>query len=95
MPGSGGIRVVGTSGEERGTYAPSKEEVLAAVESLAHPSPLDAVAAAVDALRRSQARSGGQADRVSSAAGRTFIEISSRARAHPDDRAQLDACDGH
>ncbi|WP_412074837.1 hypothetical protein ACLF6K_01525 [Streptomyces xanthophaeus] len=66
---------MGTSGEERRTYAPSKEEVLAAVESLAHPSPLDAVAAAVDALPRAQDRSGGRADRAPCAAVGTVIGL--------------------
>ncbi|MER5727292.1 hypothetical protein ABT084_02850 [Streptomyces sp. NPDC002138] len=42
------------SGEDRRTYDPSEEEVLAAVESLEWPSPPDAVVAAVDAMRRAQ-----------------------------------------
>lgn len=53
---------MGTSGQDRRTYAPSEEEVLAAVKSLALPSSPDAVAAAVDAMRRARGPSGGHVD---------------------------------
>nr|WSW57614.1 hypothetical protein OG513_02980 [Streptomyces sp. NBC_00998] len=38
---------MGASGEDRRTYAPSQEEVLAAVKSLGRPSSLESVAAGV------------------------------------------------
>ncbi|MCX5149849.1 hypothetical protein OHB36_24235 [Streptomyces sp. NBC_00320] len=58
---------MGASGEDRRTYAPSQEEVLAAVKSLGRPSSLESVAAAVDALRRSRDRLAAEADGASCA----------------------------
>lgn len=49
---------MGENGEDRRGYAPDTAEVLAAVESLERPSPLEAVAAAVDAKRRPPGRTG-------------------------------------